>query len=130
MFDKPASREFSEPRTIPLVLLFTRFHSAGEIEPEGRPLPFLPGSIDLTGVSPKLDTEHFDSMAVLPSWQDTSSTCATMTGCCLTLRERFWTALDIVPNESHRSIAVEVRDKDSRPLTKAVMVFEVEISNR
>jgi hypothetical protein len=36
---------------------------------------------------------------------------------------------DIVPDESHRSIAIEVRDKDSRPLMKAVMVFEVEISN-
>jgi hypothetical protein len=69
-----------------------------------------------------------------------------MTGCSLMLRERVPDSLDaarrwavwalseyikgIVPNESHRSIAVEVRDKDSRPLMKAVMVFEVEISNR
>ncbi|WP_394893622.1 DUF6894 family protein [Mesorhizobium sp. AaZ16] len=60
-----------------------------------------------------------------------------MTGYSLILRERLdsldaarqWavSALseyikDTVPNESHRSIAVEVRDKDSRPLMKAVMV--------
>jgi SRSO17 transposase len=34
---------------------------------------------------------------------------------------------DIVPNESPRSIAVEVRDEASRPLMKATMVFEVEV---
>jgi hypothetical protein len=50
-------------------------------------------------------------MAVLPSWQGTFSTSATMTGCCLTLRERFWIALmlpangpsELYPNTSRTS---------------------------
>jgi hypothetical protein len=39
------------------------------------------------------------------------------------------TTRNIVPNESHRSIAIVVHDKDNRSLMTASMVFEVDGSS-
>jgi hypothetical protein len=34
---------------------------------------------------------------------------------------------EIAPTENRRRVAIEVRDEDSKPLLKAVVIFEVEV---